>query len=172
MHPKSAEYLIWPSRPVADPRGATEAQLRAAFVEIVGVEGPVLAQRVFQAYSRAGGVARVTAAFRPKLTRALKSLIDDGSLIAADEYGEGDENPMMLVLRTPAQPAVRLRTLGDRSFNDIPPSEIAERMLEIRAERDLIGKEELTREVLDAYGLKRLTSLVARHVDLVIEKYF
>lgn len=165
-------YQAWPSRTVADPRGATETQLKVGFTEIVAAEGPVLAHRVFLAYAKAGGVARITQSYRPKLHRALKALIDEGALIAADEYDEGEDDPGRLVLRTPEQPAVRVRTLGDRSFDEIPPSEIAEIALEIRIGHDLIGEEELTRQVLAHYGLKRLTGLVQRHMALVLKKYF
>lgn len=170
---KGAEvYQSWPSHAVADPRGATEKQLKAGFVEIVAVEGPVLALRVFQAYAKAGGVSRLTSTYRPKMNRALKALIESGELIATDEYGGADEDPSRYLLRTPDQPAVRLRTLGDRGFDEIPPSEIAGLALEIRINHELIGEEELTREVLSHYGLKRLTNLVKRHMDLVLKTYF
>jgi hypothetical protein len=165
-------YTCWPARPVADPRGATETQLKSGFLEIVAAEGPVLAQRVFLTYAKAGGVSRVTQSYRPKLHRALKSLIDAEELIATDEFGDADQDPGRFVLRSPDQPAVRLRTLGDRSFDEIPPTEIAELALEIRIERELIGEEELTREVLGRYGLKRLTGLVKRHMDFVLNSYF
>lgn len=166
----NAPYETWTPRAVADPRGATEAQLRAVFAEIIAVEGPMLAGRVYQAYSKAGGVARVTQAFRPKLNRVLRAMIEAGEVVAVDEFGDGDLDPRLLVVRLPDQPAVRLRDLGDRAFNEIPPSEIATRIAEIRDGRDLIGKEELTREVLGQYGLKRLTALVARHIDLALEQ--
>ena len=165
------DYQAWPSRPMADPRGATEKQLKAGFAEIVSAEGPVLAKRVYLAYAKAGGVSRVTKVYRP-MDRALKSLITDGELIATDEFGEAEEDPSRYILRTPDQPAVRLRSLGERSFDEIPPSEIAEIALEIRINHDLIGQEELTRKVLALYGLKRLTGLVERHMGLVLRNYF
>lgn len=165
-------YQSWPTRALADPRGATETQLKAGFVEIVTAEAPVLALRVLQTYAKAGGVSRLTPSYRPKMIRALRSLIDGGELIAADEYGDAQEDPTRYVLRTPDQPAVRLRTLGDRSFDEIPPSEIAELALEIRIRHELIGEEELTRQVLSHYGLKRLTGLVRRHMDVVLKTYF
>ncbi|MGI9521681.1 MAG: hypothetical protein ACR2PG_08535 [Hyphomicrobiaceae bacterium] len=165
-------YQSWPPRALADPRRATETQLKAGFVEIVTAEGPVLALRVLQAYAKAGGVSRLTPSFRPKMIRTLQLLIDGGELIAVDEYGCAEEDPSRFVLRTPDQSTVRPRTLGDRSFDEIPPSEIAELALEIRIRHELIGEEELTRKVLSHYGLKRLTGLVKRHMDLVLTTYF
>jgi len=170
--PKPETYQSWPPRAMADPRGATEKQLKAGFIEIVSAEGPVLAKRVFLAYAKAGGVSRVTQAYRPKMDRALKSLIGEGDLIAVDELGDADDDLSRYILRVPGQAAARIRSLGDRSFDEIPPSEIAELTLEIRVDRDLIGQEQLTREILSFYGLKRLTTLVKRHMDFVLSRYF
>ena len=52
----------------------------------------------------------------------------------------------------PAADAVRER--GARSLHEIPGTEIAEVMLAIRMEHDLIGRDEMFRAVLAAYNLK------------------
>jgi len=60
----------------------------------------------------------------------------------------------------PDQPSVRTRQLGPRSFEEVPPSELAA-LLDHVAERDgFSGAEAAQRAVLDLLGLKRLTDNV------------
>ncbi|MBY8854037.1 hypothetical protein K7G98_39740, partial [Saccharothrix sp. MB29] len=62
--------------------------------------------------------------------------------------------------RLPDQPEVRMRQLGPRSFEEVPPGELAA-LLDHVAERDgNTGGEALQRAVLEMLGLKRLTDNV------------
>ena len=59
--------------------------------------------------------------------------------------------------RCPTSRRCRCGERGPRSLHEIPGTEIAEVMLAIRVEHDLIGRDELFRAVLAAYKLRRLT---------------
>ena len=51
-------------------------------------------------------------------------------------------------------------------------AELAEVMLEVRVEDDLISKEDLFRRVLEEYGLLRLTEATHARLDFVLKAWF
>ena len=65
-----------------------------------------------------------------------------------------------------------LRTLGPRSFAEIPMGELAALVLELRCQDEFMGREEISRAVLSHYGLQKLTSLVERRLAQVFKIYF
>ena len=76
------------------------------------------------------------------------------------------------IVRLPDQPRVIVRDLGNRGFADIPMSELAALVLEVRTQDEFMGREDIYRAVLDHYGLQKLTALVRRRLDKVLEVYF
>ncbi len=77
----------------------------------------------------------------------------------------------MLIIRNPETSPVVVRTLGDRSFDEIPPSEKAEvmrRALSVAKHHDL---ESLFRAVLTHYDLKRLTSHVRAELSRIYSEF-
>ncbi|WP_371397141.1 hypothetical protein [Fretibacter rubidus] len=165
----------WPVRPVADPRRAKQPQFMDGMCEILKYEGPMQALHLFQSYAKAGGLMKVTAGTRSLFVRALKQGVKDG-LIALDRETDSevsdDDDPVGWVLRLPDTPLVIVRTLGDRSFAEIPTSELAALILDIRAQDDMLGREDIYRAVLEHYGLQKLTALVRRRLDHVLAAYF
>jgi hypothetical protein len=130
-------YAEWSPVRVADPRAATPEQ----FLD-------------YALYARAAELGRVYGPVRQKFERALQTALEAKHLIASREtFGAHDER----VITLPDQPPVSVRERGPRSLHEIPGTEIAEVMLAIRVEHDLIGRDELFRAVLAAYKLKRLT---------------
>jgi len=164
------EYTVWNDRKLVDPRGATHAQFADGMSAIISDEGPVMALKIFQTFCKAAEVNRVGPAIRPKFERALHKMIDDGVVIAENELNDDDIRTW--IIRMPDQPTTRVRTLGDRGFGEIPLAELAEVLLEIRAEHELIGREELYRAVLAKYELIRMTNLVERRLDKALSDYF
>ena len=75
-------------------------------------------------------------------------------------------------LRIADQPRVRMRTLGPRGFSEIPLSELAALVLELRCTDEFMGREEIARNILSLYGLQKLTALVQRRLDRVLAEYF
>ena len=147
-------YAEWSPVRVADPRAATPEQFLDGFRKICGDEGPILEDRLYALYARAAELGRVYGPVRRKFERALQTALEAKHLIASREtFGAHDER----VITLPDQPLVSVRERGPRSLHEIPGGEIAEVMLAIRIEHDLIGRDELFRAVLAAYKLKRLT---------------
>ena len=147
-------YAEWSPVRVADPRAATPEQFLDGFRKICADEGPIIEDRLYALYARAAELGRVYGPVRQKFERALQTALEAKHLIASREtFGAHDER----VITLPDQPPVSVRERGPRSLHEIPGTEIAEVMLAIRVEHDLIGRDELFRAVLAAYKLKRLT---------------
>ena len=68
--------------------------------QIITVEGPVLASRVFQIFSKAGGLSRIYGETRKLFLRALETALDNGAFAAEQE---ASEDPTTWILRLPSQ---------------------------------------------------------------------
>ena len=77
----------------------------------------------------------------------------------------------MSILRSPESPPVVIRTLGDRRFDEIPPSELAEVMRRAISNTEHHDVESLFRAVLGHYGLKRLTQHVITELNRVYSEF-
>jgi hypothetical protein len=124
---------------------------------------------VFAIYSKAGGLGRIYEATRKRLCLALSHALETGAFLAERE---ASDDPGTWIIRPPGQKPVRVRTLGSRTLHEIPAAELAEVMLEIRVQSDLISREELFRRVLERYGLVRLTEATAERLDYVLANWF
>ena len=146
-------YISWePAHAVPDPRQAGRPALMSALLDIVGAEGPVLASRAYGLYNKASGGKKLTSIARAPLSGAAFWLVKERRLVMVGEEDapwQGDA-----VLRLPDTPAVRVRELGTRTLDEVPLDEIAELMRRIGTD-DLA---QLKREVLETYGLRRLTT--------------
>lgn len=112
---------------------------------------------------------------RPLSERALLEGVKAGEItLEREEDSEinGPDDSVGWVVRLPDQSRVIVRTLGNRGFADIPMSELAALVLDIRASDELMGREEIFRAVLDYYGLQKLTALVRRRLEKVLAVYF
>ncbi|QFZ18823.1 AAA domain-containing protein [Saccharothrix syringae] len=137
---------------------ASRRDLLDGLVRIVEAEGPVLGGRLHTAYVRASGAIRVTKLVAGELNKAIAQAVREGRLVEDDPLGEGGVKPR--TYRLPGQPEVRMRHLGPRSLDEVPPAELAA-LLDHVAERDgNPGGEALQRAVLELLGLKRLTDNV------------
>lgn len=168
-------YDIWTPRRVADPRGASQVQFMDGLVEILEVQAPMQGLFLFQTYAKAGGLMKITQPVRSRFMRAVKEAEKAGTLIIEiqnDTEADGPDDPVGWIIRLADQKPVRMRELGDRSFAEVPLSELAALVLEIRCADDLMGREGIARSVLDHYGLQKLTALVSRRLDRVFEIYF
>ena len=168
-------FSDWTARPVADPRRASQAQFMDGLTEILGAQGPMQGLHLFQTYAKAGGLLKITAPVRAKFERAVLLAEKSGALILERENDteiDGPEDPRGWVIRLPDQDRVWLRTLGPRGFGEIPLSELAAFVLEIRCQDEFLGREETARLILDHYGLQKLTSLVQRRIARVFEDSF
>ncbi len=162
-------YLEWTPVRLADPRGATVEQLIHGLELIVEAEGPVMASRAFTIFAKAGGLGRIYEPTRKRFVLALKDALRKGVFLSEPEAAE---DPGTWILRPPARQAVHVRALGSRTLHEVPALELAEIMLEIRVRNELISKEELFRQVLEGYGLIRLTAATTDRLDYVLATWF
>lgn len=140
-------YTAWPPRPMPDPRSAGREVLGPVLLEVVAAEGPVLADHAYRQIVRAGGGRALTTIARAPLSGAAHRLKAAGAIeLVVDDGRE--------VLRPAGSPPVRVRELGPRALDEVPPSELAELVRRLAA----AGATDLPRAVLDAYGLVRMTS--------------
>lgn len=153
-----APYTVWEGRRLPDPRNGDPRAVSKSLCEIIEVEGPVLVARTFRLYARACRLQRVGRHVQTSLAGALSRLVKDNRVIIENE----NRQPGQLhgTARVLGKDRVLLRERGPRSFDEIPPSEIATHLRAIR--EDLIDptEEELGRELLDRYGLVRMTQAV------------
>jgi hypothetical protein len=152
-------YRAWQPRDVPDPRTAGKDALMPVVMEIVEAEGPVLAGRVFGLYTRASGGKKLTTAAKAPLAGASWRLKIQDRLVIAREGATTIENDD--ILRPAGSPPVRVRELGPRTLEEVPPDEVAELMERLTE----AGANDLKRAVLDTYGLIRLTARADEYLE-------
>jgi dethiobiotin synthetase len=159
-------YAAWEERPVGDPRSTPRASIMETMVEIVGTEGPMTASRAYALYNRASGGRKLTTVARAPLSSSVYWLAQERKvvLVRKDDIPWQDDD----VVRMPDSPAVRVRELGPRSLEEVPLDEIAELVRRLRSARGAQGPTESKRAVLDAYGLKRLTTRADEYLTLAL----
>ena len=161
-------YTEWQQTAVADPRAATVPQLVHGMEKITAAEGPILEDRLYALYSRAGDLGRIYDHTRRRFTTALAHAKTEGILVVeVEKFGAHEEK----VIRLPAQRPVIVRTRGLRTLHEVPASELAEVMMEIRVGADLISREELFRAVLEEYELKRLTQATESRLTDILKTW-
>jgi hypothetical protein len=138
-------YTAWATHAVPDPRRAGREAIGPVLLEIVHAEGPVLADRAYRLYLKASGGKALTSIARAPLSGAAFRLRQAGAI----EFDDGSE-----ILRPAGTAEVRVRELGPRTLDEVPPEEVAELMRRLRT----AGATELPRAVLDTYGLVRMTA--------------
>lgn len=171
----STPFTSWPPRKTADPRNASQMQYMHGFSEILEYEAPIQALALFQTYAKASGLLKIVASVRKRFERALLLAEKAGQVIIereSDSEVDGPEDSVGWIVRLPDQDPVKVRTLGERGFAEIPMSELAALVLDIRTTDEFMGREDIYRAVLDHYGLQKLTALVRRRLDKVLEVYF
>lgn len=168
-------FTPWLSRPTADPRRASQAQYMHGLTEILVSEAPMQALPLFQTYAKASGLMKIASPVRKLFERALLQGEKDGHVVIereADTEAKDESDSVCWIVRLPDQPRVIVRDLGDRGFADIPMSELAAVVLDIRTADDLMGRDDIYRACLAHYGLQKVTALVKRRLDKVLAEYF
>jgi very-short-patch-repair endonuclease len=151
---------------LAPPHGVSTDELVAGIVSILDAEGPMLGHRLYLQYVRASGGRRTGTLINEALESALGAAAQQG--VVAVDNPLGDAAARQQTYRLPHQPSVRVRALGTRNFEEIPPEELAT-LIALAA--DSIGwdnEETLFRTTLDMLGLKRLTTGVMERLQTVL----
>lgn len=157
--PHAQPYREWHHHPLPDPKTADPTIVLQGLAEIIESEGPMLAMRAFGIYAHAAGIRKVGRIVRSYLNQALSAGLRKHTIVAEREHV--DEGQLRLIVRTHNSPPVVVRSLGPRTFLEIPPSEVAEVMRKLAARDTAASADTLFRAVLDHYGLVRMTAQVA-----------
>ena len=157
-----APYLEWRGHAV-DPRTASQGEAAQVLCAIIETEGPVLENRAYQTYVRASGIQRLGPQIRRILNRALAKLERDGRVVV--ERAAGERGYRNAVLRTPETDRIRMRDIGARSFDEVPGGELAALVGAVKRSKADANSEEIYREVLDIYGLVRMTAQVRKRFE-------
>lgn len=143
---------------VASPVNASRQQLLDGLVAIVNVEGPVDGHRLHTAYVKASGGQRVGKSVAKILNSGITAAVRQGRLLADNPLQEAGVKPR--TYRLPTQPETRVRHLGPRTLEQVPPRELAALVVQAADEHGWDNNETLFRAVLARLGLHRLTTNV------------
>ena len=122
--------------------------------KIVATEGPVLGERLHQAYAKATDARSVGKKVAHMLNQAITSAERRGMIVSDNPLGEAGVKPKTFRLAT--QPEVLVRELGPRPLALVPPAELANHLLELyTGDRGRTG-EEVFDAVRRSFGLERL----------------
>ena len=151
---------------VVPAQSATRRQLLEGLAAVAAAEGPVVGRRLHAAYVTGSGGQRVGKQIAKALNSAITSAVRQGILVEDNPLGEPGVKPR--TYRLPGQSDVRLRTLGPRSLEDVPPRELASLMAALGDDLGWDNDELLFREVLNQLGLKRLTTNTQTRLETVL----
>lgn len=165
------EYSSYSGPSAIDPRNADLIVISEGIVRIVEVEGPVVAKRVFDIYLRGCGIRRMGHELKSTMNKALSHAIREGILVSENEVNETDL--VYSVVRTTGTPPIKLRTRGERLFEEIPPSELQVTANFLAQRHGFVsGSDEHLRTVLEIFDLKRLTTQVGTTLLEILERRF
>lgn len=144
---------------------ASTSDLIDGIVEIVAVEGPIVGHRLHGVYVRSADGHRVGSRIASALNSAISTAVRKGLLVADSPLGEVGVKPR--TYRLPTQPVAVVRQLGPRTFDQIPPAELAAVLAE---EAETLGRANRTawyRSAIGRYGLSKLGSTIKSRLDAV-----
>lgn len=144
---------------------ARPGRLLDEILAIIATEGPVLGDRIFTVHTRCSGGQRVGPLIAETLKKILANATRKGLVVEEDPLGEGDRQHR--TYRLPTHPDVRQRTLGPRTLELVPPRELAALIEALQGRQMWINHDALYREVLNRYGLKRLTPKTLQRLNAV-----
>lgn len=152
-----AQYLEHTGPTGPDPRTVGPAEVARGLCKIIEWEGPMLARRAYTVYLKGCGIQRMGKELKRTMNKALQHAIRTGRVEREDEMGTG--GLVNSIVRLTGTLPLNVRTLGHRTLEEIPPSEIqaVARYLEAQ-EGYQTGSEAHLRAILEYYGLVRLTT--------------
>lgn len=140
-----------------DPRNARSKEVKDALLDLLEHHGPIPREFLIRRYARRANIGRVGRLVRESLIRAIQSATRSGDIVSADEMERRGSDP---ILRVRGADPVRPRPLGDREFEEVPPSEWAQTMLDLCGGCDglpRVSRDEAFRRAIAHYQLTSLT---------------
>lgn len=166
-----AAYVPYNGPTGDDPRTVNVGTVTDHLCRIIEVEGPMVAKRAYDIYLRGCGIKRMGHELKSTMNKALANAIRQGRVISEEE--SGIRGLLFSVIRMKDTPAIKLRSRGPRTFEEIPPSELLIVARYLMARRKLeTGSDEHLRAILECFDLKRLTTQVGTILLDIIERQF
>ncbi len=162
-------YTSFDGSDLEDPSSANCSNNKVAegLSRIVEVEGPMLAKRAYDVYLRACGIKRLGGQLKKIMNRAMQHATRAGKIEREDEWGKG--GVIYLIVRAQGSPKIKPRKKGPRDLEEIPASELLTVARLVKKTSSEMGDEAHIRDILECYGLKRLTSPVQKLFDDLFE---
>lgn len=161
------EHRIYEGGDLPDPKTLSSKDVCTYLEQIVATEGPVLADRVFEIYIRQCGFKRKGQELVATLNKAVQYGVKRGTLVETNEWQTRDHSKW--IIRLPSQPEFILRTTGDRSFPEIPPSELRAAAQYVLDDSLVEGSDQHLKEILTHYGFTRLTAGIKKSLVKALE---
>jgi hypothetical protein len=156
-----------------DPRDASPANVRAHVLEIIRRDGPLLRSSVQRLFLRGcPGVSRLGKEIQRVLNRSVGVLLASGEIVLENELGGSTQEGQ--VLRVANTPRVRPRPVGQRSLEEIPPSEL---MSWLDDRRSSLGQhfspdaDDCTRYLLQRCGCHTMTLSRRKYLQKVFTRW-
>ncbi|GJM21259.1 MAG: ATPase AAA [Planctomycetota bacterium] len=146
---------LHPTEPLPDPRESTN--VKAALLSLLTQCGPLPREYLMRRYARGANIGRVGRIVRESLGRVIQSATRSGEIVAVDEMELRGSDP---ILRVANSDPTRPRPIGDRAFEEVPPSEWAQVMLTLCGGYEGLAqtpREEIFRRALTHCGFTSLT---------------
>ncbi len=155
------------ARQLIDESDASTNALRDGLLQILAMEGPTLSTRLFSLYGKKGGLERLTPRAKKRFSVALKKARGEGLVAMEQDPSVAD---VIALCWLPSMQRVAAREYGNRGFDHIPASELAEVMFELAAQSNASGAQ-LFQSMALLYGLKQLPKKAQPRLELVYREY-
>jgi very-short-patch-repair endonuclease len=144
-------YNIWGPKHLVDPRKSSENEILKNLKEIIKEEGPITCARIYRIYARNSNT-RVSS-IKDSLDSIIQKAIKNKTFVETTFLNLRKWERRTIRLRY--MPEVILREKGERDFDEIPSSEIAELMIKILSVENL-SQQELYGKILRLYKTRGL----------------
>lgn len=152
------------NRPVSS---ATRDEIIDGLLKIVEIEGPVTGSRLQRAYVLSSGGQRVGRAIAKQLNVALTQAIRSNRLLAENPLNQAGVKPR--TYRISSHPEIKLRSLGPRNLDEVPPTELAAAMELAQSQYGATSDDDIMRYTLWIYGRKSLTQTVRETLAPILQ---
>jgi superfamily I DNA and/or RNA helicase/very-short-patch-repair endonuclease len=140
-----------------DPREVNAEWVSKGIVKIIAVEGPMVAKRAADIYLRAVGIRRMGNEIKATMIQAFKAALKRNDIECVNETDSDDF--LSYTVRSFGSEMITIRTRGDRSLEEITPSEIQFVAKYIAQKYKFSsGSDEHLKALLEFFELKRLTT--------------
>lgn len=141
----AADYREWQIEDLPG-AGSSQHEVIDALVSLVGVEGPMVCERLYELYTRGSGDPGV-GSVKAQLNRAVQAAVGSGRLRQIEPIGGGQIDKTVYL---PGAPGIVVRPPGPRLFQHVPRTEV---MVAAANAIASAGVESAVEHLIDWYGV-------------------